>query len=320
MKQLIKLTLISIALLGLVIASCTKEGNNTETRQSATDRKVERQILAFKQKLNSNLKTGETMTVDSAVWYMEGLLNYDKANNYHNFKNLIFKKDTLQLPTNNNNSMSMIQISSVYDAYEAFIENEMALLDTTYGVDLVDISVLGSILKDGTITMVMTFSTGVNGSINYTLFGVTDFWYWGWNLGKCGAYIGQNIGTDAADKLQQKFNNPIMAPIVYGWNSDVVMIEADPIQYPDINNQYGDYMIFETSGIGEEPTEEPCLDYNELNYYLSKFDYIKNYNKPSNKSFKSIYVYDDCFLGISYWIRRYYYELYYATPITSLPD
>jgi hypothetical protein len=97
-------------------------------------------------------------------------------------------------------------------------------------------------------------------------------------------------------------------------------IEADPIQYPDTNNQYGDYMIFETSGIGEEPTEEPCLDYNELNYYLSKFDYIKNYNKPSNKSFKSIYVYDDFALGITYWIRRHFYELYYATPITSLPD
>lgn len=318
MKHLLKLTLISIALLGLVMTGCKKDSNEPQNQQKVDGRKIKRQVLEFKEKLKSTFKTGETMSVDSAVWYMEGLLNYDKANNDHNFNNLIFKKDTLQLPINNN-SMSMIQISSAYDAYEAFIENEMASLDPTYGVDLVDISVLGSMLKDGTVTMVMTFSTGVNSSINYTLFGVTDYWYWGGNLGKCGPYVGQNIGTDAADKLQLKFNNPLWVPSASGWNTDVELIMVYPEEYPD-PNQYSGYMLFFAMGSGPDPEEEPCLDYNELNYYLSKFDYIKNDKAPSGKSFKCVDVGKDYLTSTEYWGRAHRYDLYYATPITGLPD
>jgi hypothetical protein len=55
----------------------------------------------------------------------------------------------------------------------------------------------------------------------------------------------------------------------------------------------------------------PCIDFNELNYYLSKFDYIKSINQPPGKTFKSVTVLDDQIPNYTdnFW---HIYNLYYG--------
>ena len=87
--KLFKLSSLSLAVLlvAAVIYSCSKQdqaepaGSATEISQSEADILIENKIRAFKDKMellreNPSYKSGETMSVDSAVWYMEAVSNY----------------------------------------------------------------------------------------------------------------------------------------------------------------------------------------------------------------------------------------------------
>ena len=71
-------------------------------------------------------------------------------------------------------------------------------------------------------------------------------------------------------------------------------------------------MIFWASGPGYNPPSEPCLSPLELNYYLSKFEFIKNNCKPNGKTFKNVEVNGTFGLQINTWERIHYYTLYYG--------
>ncbi|MBL7114017.1 MAG: hypothetical protein ISS19_18915 [Bacteroidales bacterium] len=179
-----------------------------------------------------------------------------------------------------------------------------------FGFDIIDINSVETELKDGTVVMYMESSSSDDLANNYVPFNQDDYWYWGWDLGKCNGY--QGVG-DAADKLEYKFNHPIM-PSSYYYFTDVVIILVEPTsQYYDPNNPYGEYMLFRKTGPGANPPEEPCMIPDELNYYLNKFDYIKNLNKPQDKFFKCVEVIDDIIIG-SGWGRIHKYDLYYGIP------
>jgi len=258
----------------------------------ANSQKTEALIIAFKDKLDNHLKDGTTYAADSAVWYVEALLNYEQANNDHNFSGLEFYYDAVMLNVTNGE----IPIQELNDAYTYFNGVIASILeqanDSTIWVDLVDISIKESGLKDGSLEMGMMASTGFGTSINYTLFQEDEDWYWGYDLGACGDNTSGDE-TDAADKLEYKFNNPISVG-QSGWFSNIDSVDVRGDDYPDSNNPgpYCDAMIFYYMP-PFEPQEDPCLEHEELNYYLSKFDYIRDDNKPTGKTFKSVDVFED---------------------------
>lgn len=286
-----------IFIFATIITSCQKKQDspvNNLGHDKARSQKVNHLIKEFKANLLQ--KTSGTMQLDSSVWYIEGLLNYEQANNLHNFSNLNFFRDSITL-TPVNGSLSLEQINSAYDQFTATLQAMLAQQnDTGYHIDLADINLQSTGFKDGSVELVLGASGGTNGIPNYTPFGTTDYWRWGWDLGKCGSYTG-GVGQDATDLLQYKFNHPLYAGQP-GYVTDVdlaIVTGADFPSDPANPGPYCDYIIFYTPY--NPPGFQPCLSPDELNFYLSYFDYIKEAMRPVGKTFRNVEVYPDVVYG-----------------------
>lgn len=171
---------------------------------------VTKRLIAFKQNLQS--KSNEALAADSAEWYLEGLLNLELANNTHEFGDVDFFHDTIAL-TVTDGQISLDELSMLYTSIDAWAEAlQQQSGNEDYTFDIVDLNIETTGLKSGTQNLIVTLSGGGLGTgLNYTPFGTTDYWYWGYGLGKCGEYSGY-IGKDASTELQRKFRNPIAVP------------------------------------------------------------------------------------------------------------
>lgn len=308
-----KNTLFFVLIFAVVFTACKKESINDNTIMKSTS-KIEQRILNFEKKLNSGLKDETTYATDSAVWYVEGLLNYKQANNAHNFYRLSYHRDSLFVNTSNGE----FSIGTLHDAYDYFDDVINGILAATndpgMNIDLVDINLTESGLKDGSALMEITVCTGWGTQINYVLFGENEDWYWGQDLGACGNNTSTEV-TDAADLLEYKFNHPISVG-QGGWFSDVECVDeihGDDTPYY-VNNNPGPYcnsMIFFYYS-GSPQADDPCIEHEELNFYLSKFDDVKAYNQPIGKSFKSVEIRDDQIYGMGNENFFHLYDIYYG--------
>jgi len=310
MKKLIFIFVVAV----FVITACKKENTGEMKTPPMNDsQKIEALILDFKDKLDNHLKDGTTYMADSAVWYVEGLLNYEQANNAHNFNGFEFYKDSVLL----NAANGKIPLQELNDAYTYFNGVIASILeqanDPLLNIDLVDVSLVETGLKDGSAEMELVVSTGKGSSINYTLFAEDEDWYWGDDEGACGDNTSGDE-TDAADKLEYKFNHPISVG-QSGFFTNVESVWLDGYDYPDNSypgnpGPYCNKMIFQY--FPGTYVDDPCLEHEELNYYLSKFDYIKADAQPTGKTFKTVNVldYDSSGGGSdSFW---YWYVMYYG--------
>jgi hypothetical protein len=300
-------------LCAFAFTSCQKD--KAEIKDESTNSevaKITRQLQIFKQNLQS--KSGETMPADSAEWYLEGLLNYEQANNSHVFSDVDFYHDTLTV-TVTDGQINLDELNNLYNSIDAWaetIKQQSGNDDFTY--DIVDLNLITTGLKSGTQNILVSLSGGIIGSgLNYIPFGTTDYWYWGKSLGKCGAFTGLYEGRDATTELQRKFRNPIAFPGA-GYFTSVQFVYAMFYDFPDDNNPFGLYMLFYASGNGETPPYEPCLSPEELNYYLSKFDYIKSVKQIPGKTYKTVEVVEDYGGGYG-WEYLHDYKLYYGFKI-----
>lgn len=308
-------------LLTITLNGCKKDeqkspANNSEAQKSL---KITKQLLDFRD--NLKLKSGGSLPADSATWYLEGLLNYENANNDHNFINLNFIYDSIVIYTGGS-SISTNDLNIAYGYFNNRLQQEVSVHnDTAYKFDLVDIQSINTGLKNGETVITMSASGGVHLVGVYIAFGADDFWRWGQGLGKCD---GSNLGTDATDKLEQRFNNPAVVINREGFFLNVEKNTAyffDP-QYhdPDYILGWDSQMLFSAGGIGINPPTEPCLSPQDLNYYLSKFDFIKESKCPPTKSFKNVHVKEDFFPTTGSWSRGHDYEMYFGNFFLSGPN
>ncbi len=300
---------IALAVISILFTGCKKDENRTlvTSPEALKSAKTTAQLLAFRS--NLKLKSGTSLPTDSATWYLEGLLNYENANNNHQFGGLTFYYDTLVL----NTSGSSLTFTELNEAYTYFTNKLSAIVQSQnipdFAFDAVDIAIPTTGFKSGETLLTMVVGGGPNTVGFYTAFGPTDYWIWGMQGGKCGAYTGQGGLSDAAQELNYRFTHPWAAPA--GYITGLSPVFTDGTEFPDPANPgpYCDYKIFYfdagNTGIW------PCLGPAELNYYLSTMPYIINAKKPSGKTF--VYSTATAMLildGTSkYW---YSYALYYG--------
>lgn len=285
----IKLLTIALLMATLAMTGCKKDEtrNQQEKSEASLSKKTTEQLLAFREQLK--LKNGASLPIDSANWYLEGLLNYEQANNNHQFDGLQFFYDTLVMYT----SGAELSIADLNEAHTYFsnklTEIAQAQNITDFAFDAVDISIATNGLKSGETQLTMVVGGGSNTIGYYTAFGLTDYWTWGMQGGKCGTFAGQGGLSDAAQELNYKFNHPLVVPGP-GYYTDVLPVYADGTEFPDPNNPgpYCDYKIFwfDASNTGIWP----CLGPDELNYYLSTMPYIINAKRPVGKSYVNVNV------------------------------
>jgi hypothetical protein len=303
----------AILFAAIIFASCSKDQVNNEPKTDSIN-KTTRQLMNFRQDLFS--KNGGSMATDSAEWYLEGLLNFEQANNTHEFAQLQFLYDTLAWPESNG-EITMENLQQLY-ANVNQIAQSMALQNGSpdYTFDIIDLQVIETGLKSGETAVKVTLAGGLTTTTPaYIGFGPTDYWYWGWDAGKCEDFTGQYIGRDAASELQYHFT---FAPFQQSYFIDIDEIWAQPWDFPTTDNPYGSYMIFENTHIQGQNLY--CVSPDELNYYLGKFDYIKNSLKPIGKTYKNVLVEDDFGTTGGNFPIIHRYKLFYGVNIGSNPN
>ncbi|MBV2245556.1 MAG: hypothetical protein KUL83_00200, partial [Lentimicrobium sp.] len=111
---------IAILAITTIFSSCSKENNIVDEQRLTKQDETTLKLISFKQELFS--KSGGTMLSDSAEWYLEGLLNYEQANNTHEFTQVEFLYDTLAWPSGNG-VISYEDIQLVYASVNDLAEN-----------------------------------------------------------------------------------------------------------------------------------------------------------------------------------------------------
>ncbi|MGV8113347.1 MAG: hypothetical protein AB2L17_10605 [Lentimicrobium sp.] len=302
--------LTAIMAVTVIFSSCSKDGVDNDSQSTAVTNKTTQKLISFRQDMFS--KSGGSMTSDSAEWHLEGLLNFEQANNTHEFIQVEFLYDTLTWPASN----GVISYEGLQQVYATVNElaRSMALQsgNPDYTFDVIDLQVIETGLKNGEQAVMVSLSGGLPGTIpTYMPFDATDYWESGGLQGKCDIYAGQFMGRDATTELEDHFRGPYTIPSYF---VSIETIYARAFDNEATDNPYGDYMMW----MENSNHSNHCLSPGELNYYLSKWDFIKNKYKPANKTYCSVDVFYD--VAVGNWPDFYTYILKYGINIGSSPS
>ena len=323
------IVIIIFAVMAIGVTSCKKDNTNKPVNQEdelmARSKKVISLIKNFDGKINSNLKSGEVMGIDSAVWYLEALQNFEYANPGEATKEFKTVKSNYTLDLDANGIALFSDVQAVYAQMEETLTLQLSQIPGDEKVVHFSDVALDSI-EGSTAYLSTTLGFGYTWLLNmYWPFNTSDNWYWGTLgqeygntlLGKCD---GTQYGvSDGSDELQWRLNNPVVAPDVPFIWTDLETREAVGF---DFQNATGDYRLY----VGWDYPEDNCLTHDMLTYYLLQSHYIINdYTeglRPVGKTFASVKI-DDWLAELpnSQGEHIHYYFITYGIMVqVGLPD
>ena len=295
---------LTLLLIPLFFVACDKEEETIADKNAPSA--IEQKIINFKAELTSNSREEITYTLEEAEWNLEALLNYEEANNEHNCNSLQFEMDVYQVPVTNGS----ISNSDLLDAYNHFLKIiETTTQDETIFSDLVDLSIVKPDSKDGEANIEMNYSFGIAVPLDYTLFQTGEDWKIGREWGSCGGNPSTE-NSDAEKQLEYRFNHPTSSgqagyftgilnePEIIGSSFGV---DPNNPSYPE-----REYMICHNCSF------EDCIPHNELNYYLSTFDYIKSEIIPEGKTYVSVDITTEILVGEESGNELHVYKIEYG--------
>ena len=273
--------------MALLFIQCSKNDdiktNNTTTpKLSAYDLKINSMVAGFKDKLKSNLKSGETMSTDSALWYINTTINATYANSYNDGKEpekTYFDSVKVALPENN----GMLTLEQINDLYNKIIDSVRVVY---YKISESDKQLCAVIFEprenssNPELDMkVVTYSTW--GLRWWEQFASTESYYFGWSYDN-----GNPAFPNACEKFASKFASHVLGnPLItlnprysYYWvyteqhsvtNYSLYPYNFNPNVYPNYTN-YLDFYLFENWALLPGYHQTLCAD--ELNFYFSKIN------------------------------------------------
>lgn len=312
MKKIIRLLSLIFAVTIFVIYSCTKENNTSnekpgqQSNLSANDIKVNNLINGFKKKMayyreHPELKSGENLPADSALWYLEATINYS-----HGFPNEYYEEfhtDSLTLTVlkNSDGEVDLTELTQKYDQMKADVATAYnASAYTEKGLALVDIEEVSE--TDNEIVLSVKSTTGkINPDPDTTKYNYIGDWYYGENQGYCDGSGGE---ADASEQFEKTIMNLIYK---YGkedsFFTDIIDVEVkggDPDflvnSSVEPNNHLDYYLYYSVEGTAIPWNEDmlciPDADmhaYNDLIYDLL-FDFLPNDYLPANNGGQKYYI------------------------------
>ena len=250
--------------ISIIFTACKKDTSLTDVKPDPTEQK----ILNFKEQMKNPNKANETMSIDSAVWYIEAALNYTHCN--AEVSEIVGVDSVFVTVTVSDSEINFNDIIVAYNQLNADLinivgENTMRVADVKFvkNTDKTDEGEkLGLVITKAPVT-------GPPPITYIGVFGPTDYWHAFWS-GKCGDYSGQ---TDKSAITEIPYKANLVKNFHYGSG-----------YYTNTEERYftGDYYhdyFFWTS------EDNPCLSPNEMNHWLTGLkDFAKlDYVKPSGK-------------------------------------
>jgi hypothetical protein len=249
-------------------------------------KKVIALIHNFEQKMNDALKSGETISLDSAIWNIEASLNYNYADPEEAVGEYSFSKSNYTLEVDANGEVSMGDAQSVYALMEQDLGNNFKSGDET-------VVIFSDVALDS-ITGGTAYLSGTNGyssgiARHYTP--IDDDWIWGTLTGSLAGNCDQDdMTSDGSNELEWRLNNPLpvsQVPI-YGF-TDIVRVDVS-----GLSPSYSERLYVDFSG-----DVDACLTISDLTLYLEESDdIIYTYQgqggiRPSGKDLISVMIIDD---------------------------
>jgi hypothetical protein len=278
--------LLSIFVISLMVGvySCKKDINQQIPNQQQDNemmkrgKKVVSIIRSFQEKMAGDLKSGGTISLDSAVWNMEASLNYDYAQPDSASKNFNIVNSLYTINIDANHMVLLDDMQTVYSLIE-----DTLLLQYNAIQDPIKIIVFSNVTLDsiqGTIAYLSVangFGTNLYGT--YIPFEEDDDWIWGsfYTDDLAGKCVGDEFYgiSDGSNELEWRLNG-LSSP-------------TQPYFYTDIEEHQVDFYncwyneppnlprVFSTTN------NDHCMNNTELTFYLAAADWIiYDYNDPSN--------------------------------------
>jgi len=287
-----KFILLFAILMAVVMYSCKKDlpvASPVQENDFIThSQKVLSLIRAFDNKLESDLKTGELITLDSAVWYTEALQNYEYAHPDSGSRSFVVSESQYTLPVSPGGLVLMDDVEILYSQMETQL-----LADLTGISDPVSFLAIADVALDSVVGNTAHLSVsnglGVGELIIYDPFEEDDDWIWGTGhpsdplAGKCnGDMVGE---SDGSNELEYRLNNPNVSYPPSGYTD----IEIVDINYMNCyyENPFNLNRVFNTLDYYF------CIENDEMNNYLSEYDYIVyEYNNTGNDGSGMIFVFN----------------------------
>ena len=286
---------LGITLLGVIIIaflSCEKDEMEDLNQTPEMDATTKR-IVDFKNELSKKNTTGESMHIDSLVWYSEATLNFSYGHPYLNYTNKTTDSIRIMVDLTENLLVSYEDVVNthikfnnfVYEQYESFLDHpkHMIVMD----IVLLEVNALQAELclysKIGKVTE--------QENLKY----VNDPWeYYDWwkayeyQGGRCNGYGSQYPSTDnAADQLELHMD-PHNADFRYLSDPDVYYTDIPPTwEYPDAgfdnspNNDPQTQDLYPTLIYGPEWMRD-CLSPDDMFFLLSQMDDLLIHDRDDN--------------------------------------
>lgn len=315
----------------LVFNACQKDMQNklADTQEnvywSAEDLKIKNSILKFQNKINNNtFKSGETLSIDSTIWYIEALMNYNYATPDSSYAKLITDTNFyLEIPIDNE-KINFDDISVAFNSVDEYILNYLDEIPSEVKFMIAcDVSIEQNNMKGDGSSIKLFLYYGADFITNpgiYTPFQEYDYWTWtslsGDDGGYCGGpYIGQDVDTGADKEIQYKVNNPNAINNDIPLSTYIVeteIIYVDPQYYINPNDDipednWLDYLMFiqrdnpYTQGYDGYHS---CMEPIEMNFYLQgildiiqmELQTIQNNNPNEDWEFISLELHGEAIL------------------------
>lgn len=312
----------TLGVIAVMLSSCKKDKpsqitESPQTNYTAEDIRIQNLILNFQNKIKNNtFKNGETVSVDSAIWFLEAMMNFNYSTPDSSFVNLTV--DTtfeFDLPVNND----LVDFSNLTDAAFAMeshlVEYLNSITNSIKFLIVVDVVIKPNELKSGLKTISITASYGtdyINNTACYPPFDDDDYWLWGHSWANAGGYCdgpnqGQNLDSDAAEEIEYKINNPRC----YQQNDGRTIIcgvttrNIDAWDYPNpddvVTDNYRDCLMF--YNYDEYYPVDICLSPAEMDFYMfgtleviqSELEIVLNQNPGQTWEFICIDIVGDYF-------------------------
>lgn len=270
----------ALVLMGIAVVlfyACKKDSNNMQTEttiEQHTDYEwqVYYKLKAYKQKQNSNFKTSNQVSLDSAEWYMETQLNVEEAHTEEPFKPFRLDTTYYDIAISEDELVNFSDMNAMYNEMLSDLDSLEILIADPYAFPYIgELSLMSTGSSEANFRLILGFGNTYNG--NYISIETDDNWRWGDMKGHCD---GTNFGeSDAGQELINRLNNPLFAWATPGSYIDPIQEHILYDEYPDVNNQNPDpnvnYMVYfeETNS-----SNWPCIEYNELQFYLDRLHEI----------------------------------------------
>ena len=289
-----------VILLGLGLASCEKEKQELTQNQkqevfwTAEDVKITNAIHYFQNKVKNNTyKNNENLSIDSALWYMEAMLNYNYSTPDSSFVNLTIDTTFVyDLPVNGNEVSYTDVATAAFAMEQHLIDFYNQMPNSIKFILATDVTIKANDFKSGSKTLTITTGYGseyIDLPTIYIPFGADDYWTYGGGFYNNGGYCdgpnqNQSLDSDAAEEIQYKINHPnstnILPPGAYYTNlvsvSDGIYASAvnggadyyyEIIDYPNLDDDvtYDDWLDYLTL---KTQNSYFCLTPEEMNFYL----------------------------------------------------